>query len=120
MGHLFEPPLVTEAEPVGSMPLRLSFQPMILEAAVRAAELGAAEVGDAPGSYWPRNDTPTLPVLKPWAWPPTIALVTPPERPSQMRPKRSMTKLYPRSHQRFVPVWYVYIDAIMAGTSDAA
>ncbi len=98
---------MTEMVPVGSMPLRLSFQPMTRAAASSAAWVGAAEVGEAPGWYWPRNDTPTLPVLNPWAWPPTMAFVMPPERPSQTRPKRSTMKLYPVSHQPFVPVWYV-------------
>ena len=41
----------------------------------------------------PRATMPVLPVLKPLAWPPMTVLPIPPERPSQIVPNRSTTKL---------------------------
>lgn len=86
-------PLGAVTVPVAGEPLVPSFQPMTDPAASSCAAVGATAVGVSPELCCPRNDTPTLLVLKPWAWPPITAPAMLPVRASQIRPNRSITKL---------------------------
>src|SRR5438874_12943960 len=77
--------------PVGSTPVRLSFQPS------KRPAPSTAGPGACPLLKSPRTATPVDPVLNPNTWAPTTGRSIPPPRPSHRPPKRSTRQLEPLS-----------------------